>query len=156
LPSKAWRSGRPSRVASLQPAYRRWLLGQGHGHRGCRAAEVVAALQTTLASRKWALGADRAPEAAAEQAWSSATARRLRSTMLSTGFSSPMAVAGSSTTRRCACPKPNWRNGPRAIRPQLARYAALFAGDPLPLRMAIYFPLQGKLHELSTGLGPLE
>jgi hypothetical protein len=33
-------------------------------------------------------------------------------------------------------------------RPQLERYAALFFTDPLPLRMAIFFPLQGVLVEL--------
>jgi ATP-dependent exoDNAse (exonuclease V) beta subunit len=33
-------------------------------------------------------------------------------------------------------------------RPQLERYAALFSNDPLPLRMAIFFPLQGVLVEL--------
>ena len=33
-------------------------------------------------------------------------------------------------------------------RPQLERYAGLFAGDPLPLRLAIFFPLQGILVEL--------
>jgi hypothetical protein len=33
-------------------------------------------------------------------------------------------------------------------RPQLERYARLFAGDPLPVRLAIYFPLQGRLVEL--------
>jgi len=32
--------------------------------------------------------------------------------------------------------------------PQLERYAALFAGDPLPLRLAIFFPVQGALIEL--------
>jgi hypothetical protein len=31
---------------------------------------------------------------------------------------------------------------------QLERYAGLFAGDPLPLRLAIFFPLQGILIEL--------
>jgi ATP-dependent exoDNAse (exonuclease V) beta subunit len=40
---------------------------------------------------------------------------------------------------------------PRAesYRPQLARYAALFRDDPLPIRLAIYFPVQGRLLELS-------
>jgi len=34
------------------------------------------------------------------------------------------------------------------FRPQLSRYAALFASDPRPLKLAIWFPLQGRLHEL--------
>ena len=35
------------------------------------------------------------------------------------------------------------------FRPQLERYAALFRDDSRPLRMAIFFPLQGRLLELS-------
>ena len=35
------------------------------------------------------------------------------------------------------------------FRPQLERYATLFAGDPLPLKLAVWFPLQGRLVELS-------
>jgi ATP-dependent helicase/nuclease subunit A len=57
----------------LQPAYRRWLRGQGHSEAEAEngAAEVVAALETTLASEagRWLL-ADH-PQAGAEQAWSS-------------------------------------------------------------------------------------
>ena len=34
------------------------------------------------------------------------------------------------------------------FRPQLERYARLFAGDPLPLRLAVWFVLQGRLVEL--------
>ena len=33
-------------------------------------------------------------------------------------------------------------------RSQLERYARLFAGQPEPLRLAVYFPLQGRLVEL--------
>ena len=36
-------------------------------------------------------------------------------------------------------------------RPQLERYAGLFAGSGLPLRLAIYFPLQDRLVELADG-----
>jgi ATP-dependent exoDNAse (exonuclease V) beta subunit len=39
-------------------------------------------------------------------------------------------------------------------RPQLERYARLFRDDPLPVRMAIYFPLQGRLLELAAAEGP--
>ena len=35
-----------------------------------------------------------------------------------------------------------------SYRPQLERYARLFADDPLPLRAAIFFPMQGCLVEL--------
>ena len=40
-----------------------------------------------------------------------------------------------------------------SYRPQLERYAALFAAEALPLRMAIFFPCQGKLVELATARG---
>jgi ATP-dependent helicase/nuclease subunit A len=39
-----------------------------------------------------------------------------------------------------------------SFRPQLARYAALFRDDPRPLRMAIYFPMQGRLQELTKSV----
>jgi len=41
-----------------------------------------------------------------------------------------------------------------SYRAQLERYASLFAGDSLPLRLAIYFPLQGRLVELSPASPP--
>ena len=36
------------------------------------------------------------------------------------------------------------------------RYAGLFAGDPLPLRLAVYFPLQGRLIELPPAALPAD
>jgi ATP-dependent helicase/nuclease subunit A len=146
-----------SRVASLQPAYRRWLLGQGvtATEVDAAAAEVVAALQTTLASEsgRWVLTEH--PEAAAEQAWSSAGETAAVNHVIDRIFvvDGCRWIIDYKTVRS---PEAGLAQRAESFRPQLARYAALFEGDPRPLRMAIYFPLQGKLHELSTGLGPLE
>ena len=38
-----------------------------------------------------------------------------------------------------------------SYRPQLERYARLFADDPQPVRAAIFFPMQGRLVELPLG-----
>ena len=42
------------------------------------------------------------------------------------------------------------RRRAEGFRPQLERYAALFAGDPRPLKMAIWFALQGRLLVLDS------
>lgn len=146
-----------TRVAGLQPAYRRWLLGQGVSASAVEAAaaEVVAALVTTLesASGRWVL-ADH-PEAAAEQAWSSAA----EPASLAEGGS---AAVNHVIDRIFVADGCRWiidyktvriaeaglAQRAESFRPQLARYAALFENDPLPLRMAVYFPLQGLLLEL--------
>ena len=119
------------------------------------AAEVVAALQTTLASEsgRWVLTEH--PEAAAEQAWSSAGETAAVNHVIDRIFvvDGCRWIIDYKTVRS---PEAGLAQRAESFRPQLARYAALFEGDPRPLRMAVYFPLQGKLHELSTGLGPLE
>jgi ATP-dependent exoDNAse (exonuclease V) beta subunit len=133
----------------LRPAYRRWLRGQGHSEAEAEsgAAEVAAALETTLASEAghWLL-ADH-PQGGAEQAWSSRDGEAVAHHVIDRTFVADGCrwIIDYKTVR---LPESELPKRAESYRPQLERYAALFAGDPLPLRLAIYFPLQGKLLEL--------
>lgn len=138
-----------ARVASLQPAYRRWLMAQGHSEAEAAsgAGEVVAALSQTLAgdSGRWLL-ADH-PQAAAEEAWSSSEGGAPVNHIIDRIFVADGCrwIIDYKTVR---LPDDELAQRAETYRPQLARYAGLFAGDTLPLRLAIYFPLQGRLIEL--------
>lgn len=141
-----------ARIHGLLPAYRRWLLGQGVGAADLDAAagEVLAALITTLDSEsgRWVLAGH--AEAAAEQAWSSAAGNATVNHVIDRIFVvdgcrwiidyKTVRVAEAALAERA-----------ETFRPQLERYAALFRDQALPVRMAIYFPLQGSLFELSPG-----
>ncbi|WP_211371139.1 UvrD-helicase domain-containing protein [Dechloromonas hortensis] len=139
-----------ARVASLQPAYRRWLMAQGHGEAEAAsgAGEVVAALSQTLVgnSGRWLL-ADH-PQAAAEEAWSSSEGGAPVNHIIDRIFVADGCrwIIDYKTVR---LPDDELAQRADTYRPQLARYAGLFAGDTLPLRLAIYFPLQGRLIELA-------
>ena len=145
------------RIRSLAPAYRRWLMEAGHRSEEARegAELVVTALCRTIASPagRWILAQH--DMAGAEQAWS---ARGIEDGTTVTvnhvidrifvadgcrwivDYKTLHADADDSSTAM------QMRAG--EYRPQLERYAALFSNDPLPLRMAIFFPLQGVLVEL--------
>ena len=146
---EAWSA---ERVAALQPAYRRWLDARGHAadEAASGAAEAVAALRATLSSDtgRWLLAAH--PEAAAEQGWTSADAAGLSHHVIDRSFIADGArwIIDYKTAR---LPDAELAARAESHRPQLERYARLFAGDPLPVRAAIYFPLQGRLIELPLG-----
>ena len=138
-----------ARVATLRPAWQRWLRTQGHGAAEAEsgADEALAALSRTLesATGRWLLATH--PEAAAEQAWSSRDGNATVNHVIDRTFVADGArwIIDYKTARL-----PDGELAARAetYRPQLERYAGLFAGDPLPIRMAIFFPLQGILVEL--------
>ena len=143
---EAWSA---TRVTALKPACRRWLHGQGVCEENAEsgAAEVVAALETTLASEsgRWVLANH--PEAAAEQAWSSAEGDVTVNHVIDRIF----VVDGCRwiidyKTVRVADAELEQRA--ESYRPQLERYASLFADGRLPLRQAVFFPVQGRLVEL--------
>ncbi|MDP3636757.1 MAG: UvrD-helicase domain-containing protein [Azonexus sp.] len=143
-----------ARVQGLLPAYRRWLAGQGVDvvELEAAAAEVVAAIVTTLesASGRWLL-ADH-PEAGAEQAWSSAAENAAVNHVIDRIFVAEGCrwIIDYKTVR---VPDSALAQRAESFRPQLERYAALFKDDPRRLRMAIYFPLQGRLVELDVAIG---
>ena len=142
------------RVRGLEGAYRRWLEGQGHapGAAAGGAGEAVRALCCTLESEvgRWLL-ADHA-QAAAEQAWSSRTPDGTVHHVIDRLF----VVDGYRWIIDYKTVRLAEGDGPAQLparadgyRAQLERYAALFANDALPTRMAVFFPVQGVLVELA-------
>jgi ATP-dependent exoDNAse (exonuclease V) beta subunit len=141
----------PERVAKLAPAWQRWLQAQGHGPEmaTAAAAEAIAALCRTLASAtgRWLL-ADHA-EAGAEEAWSS----RGDDDGVANHIIDRCFVADGCRWiidyKTVHLPETELAARAAVHRPQLERYAGLFVGTVPPVRMAIYFPLQDRLIELS-------
>jgi ATP-dependent exoDNAse (exonuclease V) beta subunit len=138
------------RLAGQRAAMQRWLESRGHGAEDSAAGadEVANALKTTLNSDtgRWLL-ADH-PEAAAEAAWTSADGDATAHHVIDRTFVADGVrwIVDYKTVRAAEADLPQRAEG---FRPQLERYAALFVGDALPLRLAIYFTLQGKLVELA-------
>ena len=142
----------PGRVAALAPAWRRWLQARGHAadEAAAGAEEAVAAIETTLASDtgRWLL-ADH-PQAGAEQAWTSLGDDGVRHHVIDRSFvvDDCRWIIDYKTVR---CSETELAKRAETHRPQLERYEALFRDQPLPVRLAIYFPLQGRLIELPSG-----
>ena len=150
------------RISSLQPAYQRWLQQQGQplAEAANGAQQVVAALCVTLASSagQWVLGQQQ--EAAAEAAWSSqgesvAPQGDFLRGAVNHVIDRIFVAAGErwivdyKTVKQPAhAPADFLELRAESYRPQLTRYASLFADAGLPLRLAIYYPVQGKLIEL--------
>ncbi len=142
------------RIAPLAPAWRRWLQVQGHGEAAATAgaAEAVQAVQATLASEsgRWVLAAH--AQGAAEQAWSSLRDKQTVNHVIDRIFLADGVrwIVDYKTVRLAPGEDVDAALAERAagFRAQLERYAALFAGQPEPLRLAIYFPLQACLVEL--------
>ncbi len=138
-----------SRLPGLQPAWRRWLAGRGFAgdDAAAGAADALALLETTLdsAAGRWLL-ADHA-QAAAEEAWTSRAGDAAVNHVIDRIFVADgyRWIVDYKTVRAAADELPARAAG---FRSQLERYAGLFAGDPLPLRKAIFFTRQGVLVEL--------
>ncbi|MDR1994882.1 UvrD-helicase domain-containing protein [Azonexus sp.] len=139
-----------SRVSALAPAWQRWLQAQGQAPETASAAadDAVAAVCRTLASAtgRWLLAGH--AEAGAEQAWSSHDADgNVAHHVIDRCFIADGCrwIVDYKTVHL-----PDDELAARAVqfRPQLERYAALFVDGGLPLRLAIYFPLQDRLVEL--------
>ena len=107
----------------------------------------MAALGNTLDSAigRWVL-ADH-PEAAAEQAWSSTDGNGAADHIIDRVFvvEGCRWIVDYKTVR---LPEDELPARALSYRPQLERYARLFADQPLPLRLAVFFPLQGRLVEI--------
>jgi len=139
------------RVAGLAPAWQRWLQAQGHGPEAAAAAAVsaVAAVSRTLASDtgRWLL-ADHA-ESGIEQAWSSRAADGSVANHIIDRCFVADGYRWIIDYKTVHLPDDELAARARLYRPQLARYAGLFADSDWPLRTAIYFPLQDRLVELA-------
>ncbi|MCL2636299.1 MAG: PD-(D/E)XK nuclease family protein, partial [Betaproteobacteria bacterium] len=139
-----------SRVEALAPAWQGWLQAQGQAPEVASAAagEAVAAVCRTLASStgRWLLAGH--AEAGAEQAWSSRDADgNVAHHVIDRCFIADGCrwIVDYKTVH---LPADELAARAASFRPQLERYAALFADDAPPLRLAIYFPLQDRLVEL--------
>ena len=137
------------RLDSLTPGWRRWLQAQGHDEAQAAqgASEALAALRTTLDSTtgRWLL-ADH-ESGAAEQAWSSRDGDVAVNHVIDRIFIAE-GVRWIIDYKTVRVPVEELPARAEGFRVQLERYAGLFAGDPLPLRLAVWFPLQGRLVEL--------
>lgn len=136
----------PERLPGLVDGWQRWLSAQGLDASQAKAGadEALTALQTTLASDtgRWLL-ADH-PGGAAEQAWTSRDGELTVKHVIDRVFIADGVrwIVDYKTVRAAPEELPVRAEG---FRPQLERYAALFANEPQPLRLAVWFVLQGRL-----------
>ncbi|WP_298399718.1 UvrD-helicase domain-containing protein [uncultured Azonexus sp.] len=139
----------PERLPALVDGWRRWLRAQGLDAAQAEAGadEALSALQTTLisATGRWLL-ADH-PGGGAEQAWTSRDGELTVKHVIDRVFIADGVrwIVDYKTVRATPEELPARAED---FRPQLERYAALFANDPLPLKLAVWFVLQGRLVEL--------
>ena len=144
-----------TRIAGLEAAYGGWLRSQGlTGEEAATGARrVVHALSSLLASDsgRWVLAPR--PGAEAELALSAAGADGVAHNVVDRTFiEEGCRWIIDYKTVRCDAADPAAFLTARAeeYRPQLERYAGLFAAEGRPLRLAILFVEQGRLVELST------
>jgi len=136
----------PERLPALVDGWRRWLRAQGLDAAQAEAGadEALSALQTTLTSAtgRWLL-ADH-PGGGAEQAWTSRDGELTVKHVIDRVFIADGVrwIVDYKTVR--ATPEELVARA-EGFRPQLERYAALFANDPLPFKLAVWFVLQGQL-----------
>ena len=142
-----------ARITGLQAAYQRWLQQQGQplAEATNGAQQVIAALTCTLNSEsgRWVLGQQQ--EAAAEAAWSSRGDDVTVNHVIDRIFvaAGERWIVDYKTVQPPAhAPADFLEQRAESYRPQLARYASLFATAGLPLRLAIFYPAQGSLIEL--------
>ena len=133
------------RLPGLLPSWQRWLLAQGldAAQAEAGAAEALGALHTTLTSEtgRWLLAEH---PGGAEQAWSSRDGEMMTRHVIDRVFVAD-GVRWIVDYKTVRVPPEELPARAEAFRPQLERYAALFAGDPLPLKLAVWFPFQGRL-----------
>ena len=136
-------------VTANDAAWRRWLAGQGHDAEAAArgASEVAAIVQATLATDtgRWLLAAH--AEAGAEQAWTTREGEATAQHIIDRVFVADGCrwIVDYKTVHAADDELAARAEG---FRPQLERYARLYAGEPLPLRLAVFFTRQGKLVEL--------
>jgi ATP-dependent exoDNAse (exonuclease V) beta subunit len=141
-----------SRVQALQPAWQRWLARQGHALDAIAGSDEAAeAIIRTLNSKvgQW-LMADHL-QSAAEEAWSSLGQNGTSNHVIDRTFvfENQRWIIDYKTVRLAnGVGRDALATRAESFRPQLQRYSNLFQSDALPLRTAIYFPLQDELVEL--------
>ena len=141
------------RVIALRPAYQRWLAQQGLPAKAAisGAQTVLDALTRTLGSQtgRWILS--QRDEAATEAAWSTRGEQAAVNQVIDRIFVADGArwIVDYKTVQLADPVSDDFlRQRAETYRPQLERYARLFAASTLPLRLAIFYPLQAKFVEL--------
>ncbi|NOT66955.1 MAG: UvrD-helicase domain-containing protein [Methylophilaceae bacterium] len=146
------------RLQNLQAAMCHWLLQQGHAQPAAEqaATRVVQALHTTLNSEqgRWVL--QPREQAAAEYAVTTALAGNLSTQVIDRTFIEHIEnnnkvrwiIDFKSTALEESLSEAELQREAEFHRPQLQRYAALFADEGLPLRTAVFFLMLGKLVEV--------
>ncbi len=141
------------RVTALRPAYQRWLVQQGLPAKAAAggAQTVLAALTRTLGSEtgRWILS--QRDEAAAEAAWSRRGEFGSVNQIIDRIFVADGArwIVDYKTVQLADNASDHFlAQRAETYRPQLERYAQLFEDSSLPLRLAVFYPLQAKLVEL--------
>jgi ATP-dependent exoDNAse (exonuclease V) beta subunit len=143
------------RLAQCQPAMRKWLMQQGHTtkHAEQGATQVQAALQTTINSEagRWVLKPH--AEAMSELSVMQATDTGVQNHVIDRTFVDH-GIDGKNirwiVDYKLTTPDENEDLTVVAVqhRPQLERYARLFASEGLQIKCAIYFLSSGNLVEL--------
>lgn len=140
------------RLAQRQPAWERWFKARGYSTAEIEVAcrETLQALEATLGCEhgRWILSGHEA--AGSEQAWSSCDAAGRQINHVIDRVFVDQGVRWIIDYKTVRLPEAELPAKAESFRPQLARYAGLFADQPLPLRLAVFFTLQGRLIELSN------
>jgi ATP-dependent exoDNAse (exonuclease V) beta subunit len=149
------RSGVPAwpeqRIRALQPVMLGWLRQRGHTESDANAGaeRCVAALLATIGSAQgqWVLAPR--PQAGAELALTFRDGARIATQVVDRCFvEDGVRWIIDYKTARIDGGEAALRAHAERYRPQLERYAALFAHEGLPLRMAIFYAASGHLLEL--------
>jgi len=142
-----------ARLRNLLPAMQRWLMQQGHNDEECRrsAERVAAVLVATLESEagRWVL--QPRAIAASELALATADKSRISTHIIDRTFVENgvrWVVDYKSARLGDEVPKEALARQAERYRLQLERYAKLFAGEGLPVRMGVFFMAYGEMVEL--------
>ncbi|CAG4882487.1 ATP-dependent DNA helicase pcrA [Georgfuchsia toluolica] len=142
------------RVKASQPAFRRWLQGRGHAASVLddAATQVQEAVSNAISSEagRWILS--KRDEAGNELALTSSQDGRTLSNVIDRTFVENGArwIIDYKTARfEPDAPESDLKARAEIYRPQLERYATLFAEEGLSIRLGIFFLSQGRLSELA-------
>jgi len=143
------------KLAQCQPAMQKWLMQQGHSATNSAqgAAQVSAALQTTLSSHfgQWVL--QNHQEAVSELSLMQSQEDGVKNhiidrTFITNGTRWIVDYKLTTLNENDDLANDNLAKVAEQHRPQLERYASLFASAGLPIKMAVLFLNLGELVEL--------
>ena len=141
------------RVKASQTAFKRWLQGRGHAASVLddAASQVQQAVSNAIGSEagRWVLA--QRESAGNELALTSSQGGKAQPNIIDRTFieNGERWIIDYKTARfEADAPEPELKARAERYRPQLERYAALFAEEGLPIRKAIFYIAAGRLVEL--------